>query len=280
MFQQICIFTHHFFTMIDLNLICQQARSIAKEAGALIRTERKSFSMGAVEVKSFNQLVSYVDKSAEELLVKGLHQILPEAGFITEENTIATEQKEWMWIIDPLDGTTNFIHDLPVYSVSIGLLHQDKIKVGVVYEVNHDELFYAWQGGGAWLNGRAIHVKTNPELGKSLLATGFPYYDFKAMEQYLNTLKYFMKSTQGMRRMGSAAVDLAYTACGRFDGFFEYGLSPWDIAGGICLIEEAGGIVTDFEGNSNCHFGKAIIGSSSAIYPEFFKVVSDNLGQK
>jgi myo-inositol-1(or 4)-monophosphatase len=266
--------------MIDLKLICQQACTIAKEAGVLIRTERKNFSMGAVEIKSFNQLVSYVDKSAEELLVKGLQQILPEAGFITEEQTIATEQKEWMWIIDPLDGTTNFIHDLPVYSVSIGLLHQNKIKVGVVYEVNHDELFYAWQGGGAWLNGRAIHVKTNTELGKSLLATGFPYYDFKAMEQYLNTLKYFMKSTQGMRRMGSAAVDLAYTACGRFDGFFEYGLSPWDIAGGICLIEEAGGIVTDFEGNSNCHFGKAIIGASSAIYHEFFAVVSENLGQK
>jgi myo-inositol-1(or 4)-monophosphatase len=266
--------------MIQLELICQQACKIAKEAGNFIRTERKNFSMSDVEVKSFNQLVSYVDKSAEELLVQGLSKILPQAGFITEENTIATEQKEFMWIIDPLDGTTNFIHDLPVYSVSVGLLHDNKIVCGIVFEVNKDELFYAWKDGGAWLNGNRINVKTNAELGKSLLATGFPYYDYKQMDQYLNTLKYLMKNTQGMRRMGSAAIDLAYTACGRFDGFFEYGLSPWDVAGGICLIEEAGGIVTDFEGNKNCHFGKGIVGASTAIYPAFFEIVSENLGQK
>lgn len=265
--------------MKDLKHICQEACNIAKEAGEFIRTERQNFKMGAVEIKSFNQLVSYVDKTAEELLVKGLSQLLPEAGFITEEQTIATEQKEWMWIIDPLDGTTNFIHNLPVYSVSIGLMHQSKVKVGVVYEINHNELFYAWHQGGAWLNGIQIHVKTNAELEKSLLATGFPYYDFKAMEQYLNTLKYFMKNSQGMRRMGSAAVDLAYTACGRFDGFFEYGLSPWDIAGGICLIEEAGGMVTDFAGKGECVFSKSIVGSSSALYPAFSKVIQDNFGE-
>jgi myo-inositol-1(or 4)-monophosphatase len=261
---------------MNIQSICTQACSLAKEAGQFIKEERKNFDANVVEVKSFNQLVSYVDKSAEEILVKGLAQIFPEAGFITEEKTIATEQKEYMWVIDPLDGTTNFIHNLPVYSVSIGLMHHQKVILGVVYEINLDELFYAWQGGGAWLNGNQIRVKTNTELGKSLLATGFPYYDFKAMEQYLNTLKHFMKNTQGMRRMGSAAVDLAYTACGRFDGFFEYGLSPWDIAGGICLIEEAGGIVTDFEGNGNCVFGKAIIGASSAIYPEFSGVIKSN----
>lgn len=261
---------------MDLKTICQNACLIAAEAGNFIRTERQHFQANSVEVKSFNQLVSYVDKTAEEILVKGLLAALPEAGFITEEETIATQNKEWMWVIDPLDGTTNFIHNLPVYSVSIGLLKNNKPMMGIVYEVNKDEMFYAWNGGGAFLNGQPISVKTNADLGKSLLATGFPYYDYQQMDAYLDTLKYFMKNTQGMRRMGSAAIDLAYTACGRFDAFFEYGLSPWDVAGGICLIEEAGGVIADFEGGNNALFGKSIMGSSKALFPAFSKVIKDN----
>lgn len=269
------IFTHK-LNQMDLKTYCQQACILAGKAGDIIRAERINFDSATVEVKSFNQLVSYVDKTAEELLVEGLHRILPEAGFITEENTVAQESKDWIWVIDPLDGTTNFIHDLPVYSVSIGLMHLGKVVMGVVYEVNRDEMFYAWKEGGAWLNGKRITVKSNTDLSKSLLATGFPYCDFKIMEQYLSALKHLMKNTQGMRRMGSAAVDLAYTACGRFDGFFEYGLSPWDVAGGICLIEEAGGIVKDFKGGDDFIFGKSIIGSSIALFPEFLKVVKDH----
>jgi myo-inositol-1(or 4)-monophosphatase len=261
---------------MDLKTICQNACLIAAEAGNFIRTERQHFQANSVEVKSFNQLVSYVDKTAEEILVKGLSAALPEAGFITEEETIATQNKEWMWVIDPLDGTTNFIHNLPVYSVSIGLLKNNKPMMGIVYEVNKDEMFYAWNGGGAFLNGQPISVKTNADLGKSLLATGFPYYDYQQMDAYLDTLKYFMKNTQGMRRMGSAAIDLAYTACGRFDAFFEYGLSPWDVAGGICLIEEAGGVIADFEGGNNALFGRSIMGSSEALFPAFSKVIKDN----
>lgn len=261
---------------MDLKTICQKACLVAGEAGAFIRTERQHFQSNSVEVKSFNQLVSYVDKTAEEMLVKGLSALLPEAGFITEEETIATQHKEWMWVIDPLDGTTNFIHNLPVYSVSIGLLQNNKVMMGVVYEVNKDEMFYAWNGGGAFLNGHPISVKNNADLGKSLLATGFPYYDYQQMDAYLDTLKYFMKNTQGMRRMGSAAIDLAYTACGRFDAFFEYGLSPWDVAGGICLIEEAGGIIADFEGGNNALFGKSIMGSSQELFPAFSAVIKNN----
>jgi myo-inositol-1(or 4)-monophosphatase len=261
---------------MDLKTICQNACLIAAEAGNFIRTERQHFQANSVEVKSFNQLVSYVDKTAEEILVKGLSAALPEAGFITEEETIATQNKEWMWVIDPLDGTTNFIHNLPVYSVSIGLVKNNKPMMGIVYEVNKDEMFYAWNGGGAFLNGQPISVKTNADLGKSLLATGFPYYDYQQMDAYLDTLKYFMKNTQGMRRMGSAAIDLAYTACGRFDAFFEYGLSPWDVAGGICLIEEAGGVIADFEGGNNALFGRSIMGSSKALFPAFSKVIKDN----
>lgn len=255
--------------------MCEQTCTLAKEAGSFIRQERKTFDAGSVEVKSFNQLVSYVDKTAEKQLVTGLKIVFPEAGFITEEDTINSEEKEWMWVIDPLDGTTNFIHNIPVYSVSIGLLKNKMPMLGVVYEINRDELFYAWKNGGAYLNGSRIYVKENAELSKSLLATGFPYYDFKIMEQYLNALKYLITHTTGMRRMGSAAVDLAYTACGRFDGFFEYGLSPWDVAGGICLIEEAGGIVKDFTGADDYIFGKTIVGSSKSLYPDFAKVIKD-----
>lgn len=255
--------------------ICRQACEIVKQAGAFIRNEAAGFDEGKVEEKSFNQLVSYVDKTAEEMLVAGLKNILPQSGFITEEETVATEEKEYMWVIDPLDGTTNFIHGVPVYSVSVGLLRNGKAVAGIVYEINRDEMFYAWEGSKAYLNEKEIKVKTNAELSRSLLATGFPYYDFKIMQQYLETLHVFMKGTQGMRRMGSAAVDLAYVACGRFDGFFEYGLNAWDVCGGAFIVQQAGGIVTDFSGGENYLFGKEIIASSQTIYPAFKKVIAE-----
>jgi myo-inositol-1(or 4)-monophosphatase len=229
-----------------------------------------------VEEKTFNQLVSFVDKTAELMLVEGLQKALPEAGFITEENTIATEQKEFMWIIDPLDGTTNFIHGLPVFSVSIGLMFKNELVLGVVYECNQDEMFYAWKESKAYLNNKEIYVKQNPHLSKSLIATGFPYYDFEVMDQYINTLKYLMVNTQGMRRMGSAAVDLVYTACGRFDGFFEYGLHPWDVAGGAFIVQQAGGKLSTFSGSNDYVFDKTLIASSAALYPAFYNIIKSN----
>jgi myo-inositol-1(or 4)-monophosphatase len=145
--------------------------------------------------------------------------------------------------------------------------------MGVVFEPNRHELFYAWKDGGAYLNGHKITVKENNELSKSLLATGFPYYDFDLMQRYLNTLQEFLRITRGMRRMGSAAVDLAYVACGRFDGFFEYGLSPWDVAGGIVLVQEAGGKVSTFSGTDDAIFGKEIVAASSQIFNDFYAVI-------
>ncbi len=254
--------------------ITAKVGSLAKTVGNFIQAEAQNFNRDSVEVKSFNQLVSYVDKTAEEKLVEGLKQIMPEAGFITEEATIATEQKEYMWVIDPLDGTTNFIHQLPIYSISIALMHNNIPVMGVVFEPNRHELFYAWRDGGAYLNGHKITVKQNNELSKSLLATGFPYYDFDLMQRYLNTLQEFLRTTRGMRRMGSAAVDLAYVACGRFDGFFEYGLSPWDVAGGIVLVQEAGGKISTFSGTDDAIFGKEIVAASSQIFDDFYAVIN------
>lgn len=249
--------------------------NLAKSVGYYIQTEAQGFAPEFVEVKSLNQLVSHVDRTAEEKLVAGLSEILPEAGFITEEQTIATEQKEFMWVIDPLDGTTNFIHQLPVYSISLALLHNGLPIIGVIFEPNRHELFYTWKDGGAFLNGRSIHVKQNDKLSESLLATGFPYYDFEHMQNYLNTLQEFLRTTRGMRRMGSAAVDLAYVACGRFDGFFEYGLSPWDVAAGVLLVQEAGGKVSTFSGVGNPILDREIVASSQALFPSFSAVIKE-----
>lgn len=260
---------------MNLESLCTKTCGIVRETGSFIQREAAVFTMNAVESKSFNQLVSYVDTTAESMLVKGLNAILPEAGFITEEQTIITETKEWMWVIDPLDGTTNFVHGVPVYSISVGLLHQQKPVLGVVMELNRDELFYAWEGSKAYMNGKEIHVAENTDFSKSLLATGFPYYDFTIMEKYLSALHILMKNTHGMRRMGSAAVDLVYVACGRFDGFFEFGLAPWDVAGGSFIVQQAGGIVTGFNGEQdNFLFGRSIIASSTGIYNDFQEIIA------
>jgi myo-inositol-1(or 4)-monophosphatase len=264
---------------MNLAEITQHVAQLARIVGQFIQEQVAVLQEQQVEDKGLNQLVSYVDKTAEEKLVKGLSDIFPEAGFITEEATIATGQKAYMWVVDPLDGTTNFIHQLPVYSISIALLHHNQPVIGVVYEPNRDELFYAYKDGGAYLNDKRIYVKQVTELSKTLLATGFPYYDFEQMELYLQTLKQFLKTTRGMRRMGSAAVDLAYVACGRFDGFFEYGLSPWDVAGGILLVTEAGGKVSTFSGGDDAIFGKEIVAASKAIYPSFFEVIKNGFNK-
>lgn len=254
---------------------CKQACAVVLHTGDFISKESAQFNASVVETKSFNQLVSYVDRQAEEMLVEGLSRLLPEAGFITEEQTIATEQRTYMWVIDPLDGTTNFVHGIPVYSISVGLLRNNQPVMGIVYEVCRKELFYAWEGSKAFCNDQEIQTAQHARLEDSLLATGFPYYDFDIMIKYLDTLNVLMKSSHGMRRMGSAAVDLAYTACGRFDGFFEYGLNPWDVAGGAFIVQQAGGIVSDFAGKNDFLFGRTIIASSAGIYTMFQKIIAE-----
>nr|MDQ3394760.1 inositol monophosphatase [Bacteroidota bacterium] len=242
--------------MVDLNKLVNEVILISKVAGAFIRDEGKKFKKESIEYKGLNDLVSFVDKEAEKLLVKGLRKALPEAGFITEEGTASSNSEEYKWVIDPLDGTTNFIHKLPVFAVSVGLIKGDKVVLGVVYEVNRDECFYAVAGGKAYCNGEVISVSPTNELGGCLLATGFPYYNFEKMQMYLDVLDKFMQKTHGLRRMGSAAVDLVYVACGRFEGFFEYNLHPWDVAAGIIIVKQAGGIVTDFKGVDDSLFGR------------------------
>ena len=254
--------------MIDLLQILEQTEKVAREAGAFIRKERKSFDLKNVETKGLNDLVSYVDKEAEKMIVDRLSLILPEADFITEEGTGETNGKEYTWIIDPLDGTTNFIHGLPIFSVSIGLRYRKEIVLGVVYEVNFDECFYASKGNGAFCNGERICVSPAKTLGESLIGTGFPYSAFGQIDNYLGVLRLLMEKCHGLRRMGSAAVDLCYVACGRQDGFFEYDLKPYDVAAGIIIIQEAGGRVSDFEMGDDFLFGRKIVATNGLIHDE------------
>lgn len=254
-----------------LQKLLEQTQEIAKSVGAFIRKERQHFNVEKVEHKGFNDLVSYVDKEAERRIVEQLTEIFPEAGFITEEGTNTTRADIYNWVIDPLDGTTNFIHGLPIFSVSIALMDRDEVILGVVYEINLHECFYAIKGGGAFCNETPIHVSQAPNLAASLIATGFPYYNFELIDKYLAALKSLMQSTHGLRRFGSAAVDLAYVAMGRIEGFFEYNLNSYDVAAGSLIVKEAGGIVTDFSGESNYIFGRQIVATNSKIHTEFLK---------
>jgi len=227
--------------------------------------ERKSFDNSKIETKGLHDLVSYVDRTSEKRIIAGLQEVLPESGFIAEEGTSTKRGDRFNWVIDPLDGTTNFIQGVPVYAVSIGLLDYDELVLGVVYEVGRDECFYAWKDGGAYLNGKPIHVSERNSIQDALLATGFPYNDFSKLDEYLGFLKWTMTNARGVRRLGSAATDLAYVACGRFDAFWEYDLKPWDVAAGALIVKEAGGVVTDYKGGNNYLFGREIVASNGLL---------------
>lgn len=266
--------------MNDYRSICEELRSIAFEAGRFIREERKKLSMGDVELKSAASLVTYVDKETEKTIVGKLKQIIPNSGFITEEGTATHTDESYKWIIDPLDGTTNYIHNIAPHSVSIALMKGQEIVAGVVYEIGQNEMFYAWKNSKAYLNGEVITVASATNLEDTLIGTGFPYYDFERVEDYINAMRYLMRHTRGLRRLGSAAVDIAYVAAGRFDAFYEHGLHPWDVAAGALILKQAGGRITDFNGGDNWLFGGELVASSKSIYEIFYEIIHTHLGKK
>jgi myo-inositol-1(or 4)-monophosphatase len=258
---------------VRLQLLLDKVITTAKDVGNWIRAEREeNFSQQQVEIKGLNDLVSYVDKGAEQKIVNDLINHFP-AGFIVEENT-RSDKQDYNWIVDPLDGTTNFVHGIPCYAVSIALEHKGEIILGVVYEINRDECFYAVKGGGSYLNSKAIYVSKNTVLKDSLIATGFPIHNFSRIEGYLTSLVALMRKTHGVRRIGAAAADLCYLACGRVDGFYEYNLNPWDVAAGALIVKEAGGSVCDFKGENNWLFGKEIIATNTLIHEEFRGIIA------
>lgn len=260
--------------MIDLKATTAGIENIAREAGIFIRNEVTKFDISRAEVKGLNNFVSYVDKSAEQIIVNRLRDLIPDAGFNTEEGTATSEGKRYLWVVDPLDGTTNFMHGCPPFAVSIGLKEYGDEVAGVVYEITADEMFVAWKNGGAWLNGKPIHISAATKLAESLVATGFPYSDFSRLDNYLGLFTWFLKNSHGVRRLGSAATDIAYIACGRFEAFYEYGLHPWDIAAATIILREAGGKVSDFSGNEKDLNGSEVIAASEPVFLEILEIVN------
>lgn len=264
---------------VELPAIIEKTIPLIKRVGTFIREENGQVGLDAIEHKSLNNLVSYVDKTAEKMLVEGLSEILPNAVFLTEEETVVSSDGDWKWIVDPLDGTTNFLHQLPLFSVSVALVHKGVIQCGWVYDIMHDGMFYAWENGGAYLNGEKISVSQQSDFGQSLLVTGFPYGNPEFMKKYVDVFYHLILNTRGIRRLGSAALDLAYVACGRFDAFYEYKLSPWDVAGGAIIVKEAGGTVTDFKGSDNYLHGGQIIATNAKITTPLLDVIQEKFLQ-
>ena len=247
---------------LDLNRVLEDAVQAAKLAGEILMENFGKMSSGDIENKSEFDFVTRVDKAAEERIISFLNQRYPGFSVHAEESGRNKEVSPYQWLIDPLDGTKNYIHRFPVFCVSIALKRQGEILAGVIFAPLFGELFTAVRGGGAFLNGRPIHVSETAELARSMIATGFPHAAKQYLDTYLETFRAVFLNVSAVRRAGSAALDLAYTACGRFEAFWEFKLNPWDVGAGILLVQEAGGVVTDLTGgNRHLETGDVLAGS-------------------
>jgi len=253
------------------------ATRAARAAGDIILRNIDKLDRLTIEVKADNDFVTKVDRKAEEVILNTLQQAYPTHGIIAEESGTYNEDSEYQWIIDPLDGTTNFLHGFPQYAVSIGLQHKGRMEVAVVFDPVKNELFTAARGDGAQLNGRRIRVTPRKGLANSLIGTGFPFKQPQYLDTYLDSFKAVHPKVAGIRRAGSAALDLAYVAAGRLDGFWEIGLQNWDMAAGVLLVREAGGIVTDFSGEGNYLETGNVIAAASKVYPELYETIKPHL---
>ncbi len=261
--------------IINLENLCREVCTIARDGALFLRTESLQFDRNKVEEKSAHNYVSYVDKESEKRLVERLTTLLPEAGFITEEETVEDIKKDWMWIVDPLDGTTNFIHNLTPYCISIALAYKGEVYVGVVYEVTREECFYAWKDGGAYLNGQKIQVTSIDSINKSLLLMGLPYNDkgFKSMA--LHMIQRFYGYAGGARLLGASATELCYIACGRAEFRIEAFLGMWDVAAGGLILQEAGGKISDFKGGERWLTGDEVVATNGLLHDEVLKIVRE-----
>jgi myo-inositol-1(or 4)-monophosphatase len=245
----------------------------ARKAGTIIT--RASFDVDKLTIRAKRQhdFVSEVDHAAEDAIIGVLRKAYPDHGFLAEESGYRDREAEYLWVIDPLDGTTNFLHGFPQYCVSIGLLHKGKPTQAVVLDPNRNEIFTATKGAGAYLNDRRIRVSKTDKLDGALIGTGFPFKEIDHVDAYLAMLRNVMKATSGVRRPGAAALDLAYVACGRIDGFWEIGLSPWDMCAGSLLIREAGGLVGDLQGDDGFLDKGEIAAANAKLFGALLKLL-------
>lgn len=246
----------------------------ARRAGNLIHRAADNLDHLTVTKKSHSDYVSEVDRAAEKIIIDTLLEAYPNHAILAEESgNQGRSDAEHVWIIDPLDGTTNFLHGFPQYAVSIALQHHGELTQAVIYDPTKNDLFTATRGRGAFLNDRRIRVSKRIHLADALIGTGFPYTRFEHEEAYLGMFRDFMHQSSGLRRPGAASLDLAWTAAGRFDGFFETGLKPWDIAAGCLLITEAGGLVSDLSGNNDFLASGHICAGSPKIHEQMLAVI-------
>lgn len=251
----------------------------ARRAGDIIVQASRNLDLLNISKKSRSDFVSEVDRAAEEAIIRILRESYPDHAILAEESGASgdTRNAEFLWIIDPLDGTTNFLHGFPQYSVSIALKHKDILSKAVVYNPNNNELFTASKGGGAYLNNQRLRVSKRIRLEDCLIGTGIPFRDLTHMDAYLNIFKDIIPRVAGIRRPGSAALDLSYVAAGRYDGFWEIGLAPWDMAAGVLMIKEAGGLVGDLEGDDTYLESGQILAGNPKIFSQLLQIISPHL---
>lgn len=245
----------------------------ARKAGSIITRSSYDLDKLTIRRKQQNDFVSEVDHAAEEAVISVLKEAYPDHGFLGEESGYHDKDAEFLWVIDPLDGTTNFLHGNPQYCVSIALLHKGSLNQAVVFDPNRNELFTASKGAGAFLNDRRIRVSKTDKIEDALLGTGFPFREVDRLDEYMKMLENAMKTCSGVRRPGAAALDLAWVACGRLDGFWEMGLSSWDMAAGALLIREAGGLVGDFAGEDKYLDSGRIVAANSKLFAALLRLL-------
>src|SRR5574340_12133 len=248
----------------------------ARRAGSLINRAARNLDIVAAREKAANDYVSEVDHEAEQAIIRTLLEAYPDHSILAEESG-ASGKSDYQWIIDPLDGTTNFLHGFPQYAVSIALAHKRMITQGVIYDPGRNDLFTATRGRGAYLNETRIRVSKRAQLKTGLVGTGFPFRQFEHVDTYLGMFRDMIVNTAGVRRPGAAALDLAYVAAGRLDGFWELGLSPWDIAAGSLLVTEAGGLIGDLEGNENYMESGNVVAGNPKVFVEMLKLLAPHL---
>jgi myo-inositol-1(or 4)-monophosphatase len=248
----------------------------ARRAGNFINRAARNLDIVNVQQKAANDFVSDVDKEAEQLVIRTLREAYPDHAILAEESG-ATGQSEYQWIVDPLDGTTNFLHGFPQYAVSIALAHRGVITQAVIYDPGRNDLFTATRGRGAYLNETRIRVSKRSQLKTSLVGTGFPIRHFEQLDGYLGMVKAMIENTAGVRRAGAAALDLAYVAAGRLDGFWELNLNPWDIAAGSLLVTEAGGLVGDLEGNDGYMASGHVVAGNPKVFAQMLPLIAPHL---